>query len=114
MRFSASDIRLLAIGAAVMALLSLLVIARDSFSVPAESNKPVLSPPGRKVSKELSNRPADVVLAHEIDRTIDESELTQARWGVFVMSLNDGRIVYSRNGDKLFTPASNMKIYTTA
>ena len=30
------------------------------------------------------------------------------------MSLKDDRVLYSRNGDKLFTPASNMKIYTTA
>lgn len=62
----------------------------------------------------VSKQPRDTALAGEIDRTIDESELAQARWGVFVMSLNDGRIIYSRNGDKLFTPASNMKIYTTA
>src|SRR5712692_1377504 len=58
--------------------------------------------------------PKDSELAREIDRAIDESDLAQARWGVFVMSLSDGRVIYSRNGDKLFTPASNMKIYTTA
>jgi len=55
-----------------------------------------------------------LALAKEIDRTIDESDLAQARWGMFVMSMRDGRVLYSRNGDKLFTPASNMKIYTTA
>jgi len=53
-------------------------------------------------------------LAREIDRLIDEGRLAQARWGVVVKSLADGRLLYSRNGDKLFTPASNMKIYTTA
>lgn len=58
--------------------------------------------------------PADLALTREINRVIDESTLTQARWGVFVMSLNDGRVLCSRNGDQLFTPASNMKIYTTA
>ena len=58
--------------------------------------------------------PADLEMAHEIDRVIEESEFASARWGVFVMSLRDGRILYSRDGDKLFTPASNMKIYTTA
>ena len=58
--------------------------------------------------------PKDSELAREIDRAIDESDLAQARWGVFVMSMSDGRVLYSRNGDKLFTPASNMKIYTTA
>ena len=53
-------------------------------------------------------------LATLIDQTIDESEFQTARWGVFVISARDGRIVYARNGDKLFTPASNMKVYTTA
>jgi D-alanyl-D-alanine carboxypeptidase/D-alanyl-D-alanine-endopeptidase (penicillin-binding protein 4) len=62
----------------------------------------------------ISNTPADLALARELDRTIDESASANARWGVFVMSMNDGRVIYSRNGDKLFTPASNMKIFTTA
>jgi D-alanyl-D-alanine carboxypeptidase/D-alanyl-D-alanine-endopeptidase (penicillin-binding protein 4) len=70
--------------------------------------------PNKNLAPSSSNAPADLALAREIDRTIDESDLTQPRWGVFVMSLNDGRVLYSRNGDKLFTPASNMKIYTTA
>lgn len=62
----------------------------------------------------ISQRPADLTLAREIDRAIDTSDLTRARWGVFITSMKDGRVLYSRNGDKLFTPASNMKIYTTA
>jgi len=62
----------------------------------------------------VTTRPVDAVFAQQIDRAIDESDLAQARWGVFVMSLSDGRVLYSRNGDKLFTPASNMKVYTTA
>ena len=62
----------------------------------------------------LSKQPADVALAQQIDQAIDSSELTQARWGVFVMSTRDGRVLVSHNSDRLFTPASNMKIYTTA
>src|SRR5947208_11824335 len=30
------------------------------------------------------------------------------------MSLNDGRVLYSHDADRPFTPASNMKVYTTA
>ena len=52
-------------------------------------------------------------LARRLDSAIDESELSVARWGISVISMADGSIVYERNGDKLFTPASNMKIYTT-
>jgi D-alanyl-D-alanine carboxypeptidase/D-alanyl-D-alanine-endopeptidase (penicillin-binding protein 4) len=51
-------------------------------------------------------------LASRIDRAIEESE-GRARWGISVISLADGSKVYERDGDKLFTPASNMKIYTT-
>ncbi|HEY6046333.1 MAG TPA: D-alanyl-D-alanine carboxypeptidase/D-alanyl-D-alanine-endopeptidase [Pyrinomonadaceae bacterium] len=73
---------------------------------PVAENQPVTKP--------VSNTPADLALAGELDRTIDESASGNARWGVFVTSMNDGRVIYSRNGDKLFTPASNMKIFTTA
>jgi len=67
-----------------------------------------------RATPSVSNTPADLALARELDRTIDESAAATARWGVFVTSMNDGRVIYSRNGDKLFTPASNMKIFTTA
>jgi len=56
----------------------------------------------------------DPALAELIDRALEQSDVRAARWGVFVMSLNDGRVLYSRDADKPFTPASNMKIYTTA
>lgn len=77
------------------------------------------SKPGTVRSESLTSRsasasPGDKELAQQIDRAIDESDFASARWGAFVMSLRDGRVLYSRDGDKLFTPASNMKIYTTA
>jgi D-alanyl-D-alanine carboxypeptidase/D-alanyl-D-alanine-endopeptidase (penicillin-binding protein 4) len=61
-----------------------------------------------------SNASFDAALAYDIDQLIDHSDSAKARWGVYVISLKDSRVLYSRNGDKLFTPASNMKIYTTA
>ena len=53
-------------------------------------------------------------LARKVDETIEGSEFASARWGVYVMSLKDGRVIYSRDGQSPFTPASNMKVYTTA
>ena len=53
-------------------------------------------------------------LGRRVDRAIDQSDLASARWGVHVVSQTDGSTLYQRNADKLFTPASNMKIYTTA
>src|SRR5215467_10778987 len=72
------------------------------------------SAPAKAEKAAVSRLSADGNLAAEIERMINESNLTQARWGVFVMSLKDGRVLCSRNGDELFTPASNMKVYTTA
>jgi len=51
-------------------------------------------------------------LASRIDSAINESDGV-ARWGISVISMADGSKVYERNGDRLFTPASNMKIFTT-
>ena len=48
-----------------------------------------------------------------IDHQIEESEFASARWGISVISLSDGSTLYERNADKLFAPASNMKVYTT-
>jgi D-alanyl-D-alanine carboxypeptidase len=56
----------------------------------------------------------DSALAREIDRILGETDLTRARFGVFVMSPKDGRVLYAHDSDQLFTPASNMKVYTTA
>src|SRR6185295_14178621 len=52
-------------------------------------------------------------LAIRINSLIEESESTSGRWGICVISMTDGSVVFERNSDKLFTPASNMKIYTT-
>jgi len=99
-------------------LLVPLLIGRAGFESRDKSSRsasPTPKPAKALVSKApVSQQPEDVALAREIDHAIDESDLAQARWGIFVMSMKDGRVLYSRNGDQLFTPASNMKIYTTA
>jgi D-alanyl-D-alanine carboxypeptidase/D-alanyl-D-alanine-endopeptidase (penicillin-binding protein 4) len=95
------------LGAVIVAIASFFFYSRlaKAAKEPVAEAKPTIS---------TSNAPADIALARELDRIIDESASTNARWGVFVTSMNDGRVIYSRNGDKLFTPASNMKIFTTA
>ncbi len=64
-----------------------------------------------KLESTTTTRPGD--LAKVINQAIDESEFAGSRWGLCVISMKDGSIVLQRDGDKLFTPASNMKIYTT-
>ncbi|MGI8732484.1 MAG: D-alanyl-D-alanine carboxypeptidase/D-alanyl-D-alanine endopeptidase [Pyrinomonadaceae bacterium] len=83
----------------------------------SQENDQPQSDPGSEVAKSealASGSAADAPLAREIDRLIYEDELASARWGVSVISLRDGRNVYARNADRLFTPASNMKLFPTS
>ncbi|HYP50962.1 MAG TPA: D-alanyl-D-alanine carboxypeptidase, partial [Pyrinomonadaceae bacterium] len=63
---------------------------------------------------EVSSAPKDVELAGRIDEIIEKSEFRNSRWGVFVTSLKDGRVLVARDAQKTFTPASTMKVVTTA
>ena len=60
----------------------------------------------------VSQKPEDVALCEKINRRIEESQFANARWGVFAVSLKDGRVVCSRDGRKLFNPASIQKTLT--
>lgn len=62
---------------------------------------------------EISQKPEDMALGKKIDELIDKSEFSNARWGVFVVSLKDGRIIAARDAQKLFNPASVQKILTS-
>jgi D-alanyl-D-alanine carboxypeptidase/D-alanyl-D-alanine-endopeptidase (penicillin-binding protein 4) len=62
---------------------------------------------------EVSQKPEDAALAAKINEVIEKSEFRDARWGVFVVSLKDGRVLAARDAQKLFTPASVQKIITS-
>lgn len=53
-------------------------------------------------------------LPSEIDRMIDRPELQRYHWGIVVRRLDTTERLYNRDGDRLFTPASNVKLITTA
>src|SRR3990172_2370257 len=53
-------------------------------------------------------------LKAQIDSILTDSLLNQAQVGVKIVSLNSGEILYEKDGQKLFAPASNMKLLTTA
>ncbi len=52
-------------------------------------------------------------LAAQIDAVI-EQKLPHATIGILVKDAKTGQIIYSRNEDKLFSPASSMKLFTAA
>src|SRR5882724_5577144 len=45
---------------------------------------------------------------------LESADLTRGFWGIEVVSLSTGKVLYNHNADKLFTPASNTKLFTTA
>ncbi|MEA2705383.1 MAG: hypothetical protein QOH22_171 [Gemmatimonadaceae bacterium] len=53
-------------------------------------------------------------LRHEIDSLTSQPEFRNAQWGVLIVNPRTGDTLYSRNAGKLFMPASNMKIITSA
>jgi len=53
-------------------------------------------------------------LARQIDTLLARSDLARAFWGVEIEDQTSGRVLYSRNADQLFSPASNAKLFTTA
>ena len=53
-------------------------------------------------------------LARRIDAVLDAAAFEEAFWGVLVVDLETGQTIYTRNADKRFLPASNLKLITTA
>jgi D-alanyl-D-alanine carboxypeptidase/D-alanyl-D-alanine-endopeptidase (penicillin-binding protein 4) len=53
-------------------------------------------------------------LKDRIAAVLSAPDLARGFWGIEVVSAVTGEVLYSQNGDKLFTPASNTKLFTTA
>ncbi len=60
--------------------------------------------------KALQDRP----LPDRVAGVLSAPDLARGFWGIEVVSLSTGKTLYSQNADKLFTPASNTKLFTTA
>jgi serine-type D-Ala-D-Ala carboxypeptidase/endopeptidase (penicillin-binding protein 4) len=53
-------------------------------------------------------------LDKRIQAILSAPDLARGFWGIEIVSLPDGKVLYQQNWDKLFTPASNTKLFTTA
>ncbi|HEX8748215.1 MAG TPA: D-alanyl-D-alanine carboxypeptidase/D-alanyl-D-alanine-endopeptidase [Pyrinomonadaceae bacterium] len=86
-------------------------LSKQEAAAPAQTGE---AEAGTKSDRQASTSRSAVELGRRIDEAIEGSEFRAARWGVYVLSLRDGRVVYARDAQRPFTPASNMKAYTTA
>lgn len=80
----------------------------------AENSEVEITSPNVNLANPLvvSEKAEDVAMCNEINEAIEKSQFSNARWGVFAVSLKDGRVVCSRDGRKLFNPASIQKTLT--
>ncbi|MBC11879.1 D-alanyl-D-alanine carboxypeptidase/D-alanyl-D-alanine-endopeptidase [Rubrivirga sp. SAORIC476] len=53
-------------------------------------------------------------LAELITEALDASAFNDAYWGAYVVNLSNGEVLYDRNAERRFIPASNMKLLSTA
>ncbi len=53
-------------------------------------------------------------LRAELAQIFDDPAFRNAYWGVMVQSVETGEVLYRRNAEKLFMPASNLKLVTAA
>ncbi len=51
---------------------------------------------------------------NQMDDIFNDPNFSNAHWGVIIQSLETTEYFYKRNEDKLFVPASNLKLFTTA
>lgn len=53
-------------------------------------------------------------LPSRIAAILADPDLARGFWGIEVLSISSGKVLFSQNANKLFTPASNTKLFTTA
>ncbi len=77
----------------------ILLLSLQAFAVPAVPKK-----------KAAPNKD----LSAQINAILSQPQLARAHWGIHVVELGSGKVLYSLNQDQLFLPASNAKLFTTA
>ena len=118
----------LKVGSINVLIVTLVLIVAGCFSKQAAENSPDASlvlPDSAESSFEIpapninlanplvvSQKPEDAAMCADINEKIEKSPSSNARWGVFAVSMKDGRVVCSRDGRKLFNPASIQKTLT--
>ena len=74
-----------------------------------------------QVAFAASKKPRDKKPAHEskalasrIEKILSQPDVARAFWGIEAVDVATGETLYTQNADKLFTPASNTKLFTTS
>ncbi len=98
---------LLALSAAVLA-------AGGLNPLRAQQNPAADAPPELEVRGFLDPEHPRADLIADIRERLADERFANAHWGVLIESLETGEVWYEQNADKMFIPASNQKVPTTA
>jgi D-alanyl-D-alanine carboxypeptidase/D-alanyl-D-alanine-endopeptidase (penicillin-binding protein 4) len=73
-----------------------------------------LAPAFAQQPEPITSKPATLAeLQARIVALLDQPKFAAARWGVRIVT-PEGKVIFERDADKSFMPASNMKLYTSA
>jgi D-alanyl-D-alanine carboxypeptidase/D-alanyl-D-alanine-endopeptidase (penicillin-binding protein 4) len=68
-----------------------------------------------EAAKPVHRKPEDNrKLIRAIEQIVSDPDVARGFWGIDVVSLDTGKQLFAMNENKLFTPASNTKLFTTA
>ena len=74
---------------------------------------PLLAQVATTASQAVAKPQSQAELQARLTALLEQPKFAHARWGIRIIT-SDGRAIFERDADKLFMPASNMKLYTTA
>jgi serine-type D-Ala-D-Ala carboxypeptidase/endopeptidase (penicillin-binding protein 4) len=95
------------------------LLVQLSLLTPAQAQQPPeIAPPTTFIAPPPPPPPLPAICSNKlttaINNIIDRPELRRYRWGIVVQALGSPTQLYNRDGDRLFIPASNVKLITTA
>ncbi|MSP60602.1 MAG: D-alanyl-D-alanine carboxypeptidase/D-alanyl-D-alanine-endopeptidase [Myxococcales bacterium] len=96
-----------------VAALSRKVLAKSRGPAP-KPPPPATTTPRDAVDPSSPHEQRIQVLRERLEAALRDSPLRRSRVGVEVRTASDGDVLYAHNADRLFNPASNTKILTTA
>jgi serine-type D-Ala-D-Ala carboxypeptidase/endopeptidase (penicillin-binding protein 4) len=72
------------------------------------------TPYATSIPKQKFRRCTSQEAAFQIDNLLNDAPTQMGWWGIKVQYVNTGEVIYERNATKMFSPASNVKLFTTA
>ena len=91
-------------------LVALLLLAQMAIAASHQKSVKHVSPAAAKKEKVRESK----ALKEKIEAILSQPDVARGFWGIEAVSLTTGKTLFTYNGDKLFTPASNTKLFTTS